>query len=72
MSASTDPLELAAEFPAATAEQWQALDVEPYPMYRSWTFFMGYRFAVFNFATQALGGYVALEEFGVELVEPFD
>src|SRR6476469_2365127 len=29
----------------------------------NWTFFMGYRFAVFNYATQALGGTVTLQRF---------
>lgn len=31
----------------------------------SWTFFMGYRFAVFNHATQALGGAVTVKRFSV-------
>lgn len=31
----------------------------------SWEFFIGYRFAVFNFATQALGGSVTVEKFDV-------
>ncbi|WHT22771.1 glycoside hydrolase 43 family protein [Crossiella sp. CA-258035] len=34
----------------------------------NWTFFMGYRFAIFNHATQALGGAVTLQRF--ELTTP--
>ncbi|MEV4711759.1 RICIN domain-containing protein [Micromonospora sp. NPDC049374] len=34
----------------------------------NWTFFMGYRFAVFNYATQALGGAVTVRRF--ELATP--
>ncbi|GAB3841367.1 hypothetical protein GCM10029963_12420 [Micromonospora andamanensis] len=29
----------------------------------NWTFFMGYRFAIFNYATQALGGAVTVRRF---------
>src|SRR4051794_10009373 len=29
----------------------------------TWQFFMGYRFGVFNFATQALGGAVSVRKF---------
>jgi hypothetical protein len=29
----------------------------------AWQFFMGYRFAVFNYATQALGGAVTVRRF---------
>ncbi|KAG9234024.1 glycosyl hydrolase [Amylocarpus encephaloides] len=31
-----------------------------------WRFFMGYRFAVFNYATKGLGGVVRMSEFGVD------
>ncbi|RIW44393.1 glycoside hydrolase, partial [Micromonospora endophytica] len=34
----------------------------------NWTFFMGYRFAIFNYATQALGGAVTVRRF--ELATP--
>ncbi|MFI6740419.1 hypothetical protein ACIBI9_46490 [Nonomuraea sp. NPDC050451] len=34
----------------------------------AWQFFMGYRFAVFNYATQALGGAVSVKRF--ELATP--
>ncbi|MFY1576357.1 RICIN domain-containing protein [Verrucosispora sp. WMMD703] len=34
----------------------------------NWTFFMGYRFAIFNYATQALGGSVTVRRF--ELATP--
>ncbi|NUQ90877.1 MAG: hypothetical protein HOQ43_20730, partial [Glycomyces artemisiae] len=31
----------------------------------NWTFVMGYRFAVFNYATQSLGGAVTVDRFTV-------
>jgi beta-xylosidase len=31
----------------------------------NWQFFMGYRFGIFNYATRALGGSVAVSQFGV-------
>ncbi|KAF2683358.1 glycoside hydrolase family 43 protein [Lentithecium fluviatile CBS 122367] len=34
-----------------------------FPMTNAWQFFTGYRFAVFNFATKALGGEVAVKGF---------
>jgi uncharacterized repeat protein (TIGR02543 family) len=34
-------------------------------MHNGWQFFMGYRFAVFNFATQSLGGSVSVSSFEV-------
>jgi hypothetical protein len=39
-----------------------------FSMTNSYTFFTGYRFAVFNFATRALGGEVAVGEFVMEKV----
>ncbi|MEV6878745.1 family 43 glycosylhydrolase [Amycolatopsis sp. NPDC051128] len=35
----------------------------PFTLNNAWQFFMGYRFAVFNHATQALGGAVTLQQF---------
>jgi beta-xylosidase len=35
----------------------------PFTLNNAWQFFMGYRFAVFNHATQALGGAVTLQRF---------
>jgi hypothetical protein len=32
-------------------------------MDNSWQFFMGYRFALFNYATRALGGAVTIPRF---------
>lgn len=32
-------------------------------MNKNWTFFLGYRFGIFNYATQALGGAVTIESF---------
>ncbi|KAJ4299919.1 hypothetical protein N0V90_005166 [Kalmusia sp. IMI 367209] len=39
--------------------------VGTYKLYTGWAFFLGYRFAVFNFATLGLGGEVIVEEFTV-------
>jgi beta-xylosidase len=35
----------------------------PFTMNNAWQFFMGYRFAVFNYATQSLGGSVSVASF---------
>ncbi|KAK3899309.1 hydrolase-like protein [Staphylotrichum tortipilum] len=35
-----------------------------FELYTGWAFFLGYRFAVFNYATKALGGNVAVLSFG--------
>ncbi|KAK4154268.1 hydrolase-like protein [Chaetomidium leptoderma] len=37
-----------------------------YELYTGWAFFMGYRFAVFNYATKALGGSVGVLNFATE------
>jgi beta-xylosidase len=37
-----------------------------FPMTNTWQFFTGYRFAVFNFATKALGGQVTVKSFAME------
>jgi beta-xylosidase len=37
-----------------------------YELYTGWAFFLGYRFAVFNYATEALGGSVKVVSFGTE------
>jgi hypothetical protein len=34
-------------------------------MLSTWQFFMGYRYAIFNYATQALGGEVTVSSFEV-------
>ena len=34
-------------------------------MNNDWQFFMGYRFGLFNYATQALGGAVTVNQFAV-------
>jgi hypothetical protein len=36
-----------------------------FTLHSNWTFFMGYRFAVFNYATIALGGVVTVNRFSV-------
>ena len=35
----------------------------PHTMDNTWQFFMGYRFAIFNFATASLGGSVSVKSF---------
>jgi len=37
--------------------------VRPLTLNNSWEFFMGYRFGIFNYATQALGGAVTVRSF---------
>jgi hypothetical protein len=34
-------------------------------MNNSWEFFMGYRFGIFNFATDAMGGVVTVKSFAL-------
>ncbi|KAG6066128.1 hypothetical protein E4U32_006503 [Claviceps aff. humidiphila group G2b] len=38
---------------------------DPFVMVKSWEFFLGYRYGIFNFATRALGGSVRVESFAV-------
>lgn len=40
----------------------------PFKMSNTWQFFTGYRFGVFNFATQALGGEVTVKSFNLEML----
>lgn len=58
-----------------TTTFWYSLDGtsftqlgEPFPMSNTWQFFTGYRFGVFNFATQALGGEVTVKSFHLEML----
>lgn len=58
-----------------TTTFWYSTDGEKYtqlgsafPMTNTWQFFTGYRYAVFNFATKALGGQVAVRSFTMEKV----
>jgi hypothetical protein len=34
-----------------------------YELYTNWPFFLGYRFGIFNYATEALGGSVKVKSF---------
>jgi hypothetical protein len=43
---------------------------QPFVLNDSWQFFMGYRFGVFNYATQSLGGMVAIESFQISHEAP--
>lgn len=40
-----------------------------YSLHNRWQFFMGFRFAVFNFATTDLGGSVTVKEFSLQVAE---
>lgn len=40
-----------------------------FTMNTTWEFFMGYRFGIFNFATQTLGGSVKVDSFDLSLVD---
>ncbi|OJJ06733.1 hypothetical protein ASPVEDRAFT_46088 [Aspergillus versicolor CBS 583.65] len=42
---------------------------EPFVMNTEWEFFMGYRYGIFNFATESLGGSVKVSSFTMEAVE---
>jgi hypothetical protein len=35
----------------------------PFPLNNRWQFFMGYRYAIFNYATTSLGGAVKVQSF---------
>jgi beta-xylosidase len=39
----------------------------PFPMTNAWQFFTGYRYAVFNFATKALGGQIGVKSFTMQM-----
>ncbi|XPS74739.1 hypothetical protein M3J09_006852 [Ascochyta lentis] len=41
---------------------------EPFRMVKTWEFFTGYRFGVFNFATKDLGGKVTVKSFDLALL----
>lgn len=43
---------------------------EPFVLNAAWPFFMGYRFAIFNYATQSLGGAVRVKLFHVQMQRP--
>ena len=47
-------------------ESWSQLG-ETYNMHNRWEFFMAFRFAIFNFATEALGGEVVVREFDLQM-----
>ncbi len=38
---------------------------DSFEMIRTWPFFLGYRFAIFNYATEALGGEITIERFEI-------
>jgi len=38
---------------------------QPFVLNNRWQYFMGYRFAIFNYATKALGGSVTIDSFTI-------
>lgn len=42
---------------------------EPFVLKTEWEFFMGYRYGIFNFATESLGGSVKVSSFTMEAVD---
>ncbi|KAG5999332.1 hypothetical protein E4U43_002132, partial [Claviceps pusilla] len=47
-------------------ESFQSIG-SPFKMTKTWPFFMGYRYGIFNFATRALGGSVLVENFDIDV-----
>jgi hypothetical protein len=43
---------------------------QPFVLNAEWPFFMGYRFALFNYATQELGGHVLVSNFQITCEKP--
>ncbi|KAK7030830.1 hypothetical protein VNI00_013938 [Paramarasmius palmivorus] len=52
---------------SSNGSQWNALG-PAFTMNTNWTFFFGYRFGIFNFATRALGGSVVLKSFEMQKI----
>lgn len=50
-------------------ETFASLDSDGWALHNRWEFFMAFRFAVFNYATTALGGSITVKEFDLQLVE---
>ncbi|KAF7533789.1 hypothetical protein G7054_g6783 [Neopestalotiopsis clavispora] len=42
---------------------------DPYLLVNTWSYFVGYRYAAFNYATRFLGGSVILKSFSMELID---
>lgn len=53
---------------SADGTNWTQLG-EPYLLVNTWSYFVGYRYAAFNYATQSLGGSVTLKSFSMELID---
>lgn len=63
-----DPVREAVFSYSTDGSSWSQLG-DPYLLVNTWSYFVGYRFAAFNYATQALGGQVTLKSFSMELVD---
>lgn len=61
-----DPVRQAAFSYSMDGSTWTQLG-GPFLLNDNWTYFTGYRYAAFNFATLALGGQVTLKSFSMEL-----
>lgn len=55
-----------AEFAYSTDGQTFSSIGSPYQLNNAWEFFMGYRYGIFNYATQSLGGSVVLNSFTMD------
>lgn len=64
---NADPIRPAVFSYSTDGTSWTQLG-DPYLLVNSWSYFIGYRFAAFNYATQSLGGSVTLKSFSMELV----
>lgn len=64
---NADPVRPAVFSYSTDGTSWTQLG-DPYLLVNSWSYFIGYRFAAFNYATQSLGGSVTLKSFSMELV----
>ncbi len=63
-AAASTPGRTAKFFYSTDGKKFQPLG-EPFTMNDRWQFFMGFRYAIFNYATQSLGGQVKIESFTV-------
>lgn len=64
---NADPVRPATFSYSTDGASWTQLG-DPYLLVNSWSYFIGYRYAAFNYATQSLGGSITLKSFSMELV----
>ncbi|KAH8661957.1 glycosyl hydrolase family 43 protein [Xylariales sp. PMI_506] len=63
-----DPVRGASFSYSTDGTEWTQLG-DPFLLNDAWTYFTGYRYAAFNFATKAFGGSVTLNSFTMELTD---